>query len=221
MSRELLLPLTVMLVGMASASVAADASGKGIYTCRDVKGNPILRDRPIAECLDIGQDERNQDGSPRRQLAPPATPDEAAKREAEAQRERERQATQAEARRYDIHLLRRHPDETAHERARQKDLDATRSATKASEKRLEELQVERSRLDQEAEFYQGRAKPDKLRQDLANNAAAVNAQRQSMANQASEMQRINQNFDTERERLRKLWKGALPGSVGPVPFFER
>lgn len=221
MSRAQPLILTVMLIGMAPGSVAADAPGKGIFTCRDEHGNPILRDRPIAECMDIGQDERNRDGSPRRQLPPPLTPDELAKREAEAQRLREEKATRAEAARFDRLLLARYPDEAAHERARQSALDAARNAMKASEQRLEELRLERSRLDQEAEFYKGRSMPDNLRQSIANNTAAVNAQRQSMANQTSEMQRINQKFDAERERLRKLWKGALPGSVGPVPFLER
>lgn len=225
MSRVLPLALTLMLIGMAAVSVAADAPaalpGKGIFTCRDKHGNPILRDRPIAECMDGGQDERNNDGSPRRQLAPPPTPDEAAARDAEAQRMRDAKAAHAEAARFDRLLLVRYPDEEAHERARQAALDVSRGATKGSEKRLEELQVERRRLDQEAEFYKGRSMPDKLRQDIANNSAAVNAQRQSMANQTSEMQRINQKFDAVGERLRKLWKGALPGSVGPVPAADR
>lgn len=227
MSRVLPLALTVMLIGIMAASAAAEspapgpAPGKGIYSCPDAKGRPILRDRPIAECMDRNQEERNHDGSPRRQLPPSPTPDEAARREAEMQRERGRMATLAEAKRYDTNLLKRRPDEAAHERARQMDLDATRSAMKASEQRLGELQVERRRLEQEAEFYKGRPMPDGLRQSLGNNKAAVDAQRQSMANQASEMERINQNFDAERERLRKLWKGAQPGSVGPVPTGDR
>lgn len=225
MPRAQPLILTVVLIVMATVSGAADVpavpQGKGIFTCRDKHGNPILRDRPIAECLDSGQDERNNDGSPRRQLTPPPTPDEAAARDADAQRQREAKAARAEAVRFDRLLLVRHPDEAAHERARQVALDVSRGAMKGSEQRLEELQVERRRLDQEAEFYKGRSMPDKLRQDIANNTAAVNAQRQSMANQTSEMQRINQKYDAERERLRKLWKGAEPGSVGPVPAADR
>lgn len=225
MSRALPLALTVLLIGMATDGVTADAPaappGKGIYSCPGADGRPILRDRPIDECRDRPQDERNRDGSPRRRLEPPPTPDEAAQREAEAQRERERRSAYDEARRYDRLLLTRYPDEPAHERARQKALDAARSAMSASEQRLEELLVERRLLEQEAEFYKGRSMPDKLRQSLGNNKAAAGAQRQSMANQTSEMQRINQKFDAERERLRKLWKGAQPGSVGPVPTGDR
>lgn len=221
MSRALPLALTVLLTGMAIGSDAADAPSKGIYSCRDERGNPILRDRPIAECMDIGQDERNHDGSPRRRLPAPLTPDEMARREADMQRSREEKSARVEAMRFDRLLLVRHPDEAAHERARQSALDAARGAMKASEQRLEELRLERARLDQEAEFYKRRSMPDKLRQDIANNTAAANAQRQSMANQASEMQRIDRKFDDERERLRKLWSGAPPGSVGPVPSAQR
>ena len=36
------------------------------------------------------------------------------------------------------------------------------------------------------------------------------------ANQQSEMARINAGFDAELVRLKKLWAGATPGSLGPL-----
>ena len=42
--------------------------------------------------------------------------------------------------------------------------------------------------------------------------------RRSLAkNQVAETSRINDLYDAELARLRKLWGGAQPGSLGPLP----
>ena len=47
--------------------------------------------------------------------------------------------------------------------------------------------------------------------------AAVDAQRSSAQNQSIELVRINALYDIELERLKRLWDGAQPGSLRPVP----
>ena len=42
-------------------------------------------------------------------------------------------------------------------------------------------------------------------------------QRDLVEKQQSEVVRINHNYDVELARLRKLWAGAQPGSLGPLP----
>jgi hypothetical protein len=69
----------------------------------------------------------------------------------------------------------------------------------------------------EAEFYTGRNMPLKLKQAIESNDAAVEAQRNAIATQEAELVRINRLHDIELDRLRKLWAGAAPGSLGPVP----
>jgi hypothetical protein len=44
----------------------------------------------------------------------------------------------------------------------------------------------------------------------------VTAQQSLMATQRAETDRINGLFDLELERLKKLWGGAAPGSLGPM-----
>jgi hypothetical protein len=68
----------------------------------------------------------------------------------------------------------------------------------------------------ESEFYNGRQLPARLKQQLDANDAAVAAQRQSTINQEQELARINRLYDAELDRLRRLWAGALPGSLPPV-----
>ena len=49
------------------------------------------------------------------------------------------------------------------------------------------------------------------------NDASLEAQRSAAANQEAELQRINKLYDMELDRLRKLWSGAQPGSLGLLP----
>jgi hypothetical protein len=101
--------------------------------------------------------------------------------------------------------------------ARAAALDASRAAIQSAEARLRELAVERKRLADEAEFYRGRVLPVRLKQQIDGNDGQADAQRTSIRNVEGEQERVNKRFDVELARLRKLWKGAEPGSLGPPP----
>jgi hypothetical protein len=58
--------------------------------------------------------------------------------------------------------------------------------------------------------------PSELKLKLEANDAAVTAQRAFMQDQQAEMARINATFDAELARLKKLWAGAVPGTMGPI-----
>ena len=144
-----------------------------------------------------------------KRIPKPAT--EAAERRVAAVR-----AAQQEAVRRDRSLLQRFANEAAHRRAREAALDDVRKAVRTSEDRLKALAAERKPLLDDAEFYAGRALPAKLRQALDANDASVEAQRALVQNQRAEEARINAAFDVELERLKRLWAGAAPGSMGPL-----
>jgi hypothetical protein len=110
----------------------------------------------------------------------------------------------------------RYPNEAAHHRAREAALDTVRLAIQASDSRLKQLAVEGKPLRDEAEFYQGKPLPAKLKAAIDANEVAIEAQRAASANQEAELSRINQLYDAELERLRRLWAGTTPGSLGPL-----
>ena len=118
--------------------------------------------------------------------------------------------------RRDRNLRARYPTEAAHQKARLAALDDLDRTLKLSQKRLEALAAERKPLLDEAEFYVGRQMPTRLKQQLDGIDAASDAQRALMQNQQSETLRINASFDAELARLRALWAGAPPGSLGPL-----
>ena len=200
----------------AQSSGAGFGNGASVYTCVDDRGNRLTSDRPIPECNAREQRVLNHDGSLRRVIPPPLTADERAEREAAERRAALVRAAQADAVRRDRNLVNRYPDEATHRNAREKALDTVRAAIKATEARLKELAAERKPLFDEAEFYKGKPLPMRLRQAIDGNDAAVDAQKNSAQNQAVELERINRLYDAELERLRRLWSGAQPGSLGPA-----
>ncbi len=205
-----------LLAAAGGALAQPKPTPSGIYTCVDDKGKRITSDRPIPECTAKEQRVLNKDGSLKAVHPPTLTADERAEKEAKEKKEAEARAAQADAVRRDRNLKARYPSEESHAKAREAALDSVRLAIRNSELRLKELTAERKPLLDEAEFYVGKPMPAKLRQAIDANDAATEAQRGSMANQQAEMVRINKFYDSELDRLRRLWAGAQPGTLGPL-----
>ncbi|MBE2242150.1 MAG: DUF4124 domain-containing protein [Burkholderiaceae bacterium] len=215
--RTRLLAAEIVLCLGALAGHGAPAAPGQIYSCVDAKGNKLTSDRPIPACNDREQRVLNADGSVRHVVPPTPTADERAEQEAADRRAAIERAAQRDAVRRDRNLLTRFPDQATHQRARESALDDVRKALRNYERRLEQLAAERKPLQDEAEFYVGRELPAKLRQAFDANDAAAEAQRTLIANQEAEMVRINKLYDVELERLKRLWAGAQPGSMGSLP----
>jgi hypothetical protein len=202
------------------ALAQGDMLSGGIYTCVDGQGRRITSDRPIRECLDREQAELNKDGSTRRRLPPSLTADERAAAEDAARRKFAAESTRNDAIRRDRNLMARYKDEAAHNKAREGALDVVRKSVKSSRQRLAELEQERKALQGEAEFYKGKELPRQLKLQFEANAATAEAQRSLVATHEAELNRVTAVYDGELARLRKLWSGAPPGSLGPTGAAE-
>ncbi len=211
--RAWVLPLALACVSAAAQQAAPPG---GIYTCVDDRGRKLTSDRPIAECSAREQRVLNRDGSLRAIHPPTLTAEERAAKEARERQEAERRAAAADAVRRDRNLIARFPDEASHERAREAALEPVRAAMRSSALRMSALEAERKPMLDEAEFYLGRAVPVSLKAQLDANEAAMVAQRIAMQTLETELDRINRVYDVELARLRQLWAGAAPGSLGPV-----
>lgn len=214
---KLLLPVIAGLLLLGRNVLAQEsAPGRGIYTCTTPDGRKLTSDRPIPECTAREQRVLNADGSQRTVLPPFLSPEERAAKEATDRRAAAERIAQLDAIRRDRTLMQRYPNEAAHQRARNAALDDASKATRISERRIKDLNQERKPLLDEAEFYQGRPLPAKLKQALDANDASIEAQQVLIENQKAEIVRINTRFDAELARLRKLWAGAAPGSMPPL-----
>jgi hypothetical protein len=213
-----LLPLLLLAAATgAAAQQAAPAGASGvIYSCIDDNGRRITADRPITDCNAKAQRILNRDGSLKAVHPPTLTADERAALEAEERKRAEARAAQADAARRDRNLLARYPNEAPHRKAREAALDSVRLATRVTEQRLRDLAAERKPLEAEAEFYAGKPLPPKLRAQFDANEAATEAQNDARLQQQAELDRINRLYDAELARLKLLWAGAVPGSLGPI-----
>ena len=210
---------SLFLVGIAAQGAgAAESGGPRIFQCVLPDGRKLTSDKPIAECMNVGKAQRelNKDGSEKGVVEAPPTEDEKAERDRiRRQREAEKTAQDIEIRR-DRDMLKRFPNEAAHAKAREKALDDVASSVRNSEARIKLLLQERKPLLDEKEFYPEGKEPAKLKLQLDANDASLEAQRSLVQNQQTEVVRINKLYDAELGRLRKLWGGAMPGTIGPT-----
>lgn len=216
---RILLAVLACALPSLEAARAADQPSSRIFQCVLPDGRKVTSDKPIAECMNVGKSQRelNRDGSEKGVVEAPPTEDEKAERErVRRQREAERTAYEIEVRR-DRDMLKRFPNEAAHAKAREKALDDVATSVRNSEARIKVLLQERKPLLDEAEFYVGKPLPNKVKLGLDANDAALEAQRSLVQNQQTEVVRINALYDAELARLKKLWAGAMPGSLGPAP----
>lgn len=209
--------LALTLLGAAAQAQSAASSAAGIYTCIDDRGRKITSDRPIPDCNAKEQRVLNRDGSLRAVRPPTMTSDEAAEKEARERKAVETRAAQNDAARRDRNLLQRYRTEAAHHKAREAALDSVRAAIRLTRTRTEDLLKERKPLLDEAEFYKGKPLPPKLKGQFDANDAALEAQRAAANTQQTELERVTRLYDAELDRLKALWAGALPGSLGPLP----
>ena len=213
--------LAVLTIAVSPTARAADPQpGRPIIQC-ELNGKKITSDRPIAECIHKEQRELNPDGSLKRIIPPTLTADEAAAKEQQDREAKADAASRGDAVRRDRNLMLRFPDEQTHHKAREKALGELRLSARISNDRIGGLLEERRKLELEKQFYVNervnKPLPSVLRQKIDANDAALEAQKSLAQNQVAETERINALYDVELARLKRLWSGAPPGSLGPMP----
>ena len=212
--------LAALAIALSQAAGAAEPSARPIIQC-DLNGKKVTSDRPIPECFNKEQRELNPDGSLKRILPPTPTADELAANEEKEREAKLELAARGDAVRRDRNLMQRFPDEAAHRKAREKALDELRVSAKITSARIAELLAEEKKNDLEKQFYVNdrvnKPLPTALKQKIDANDASLAAQKSLEQNQITETARINALYAAELARLRKLWGGAQPGSLGPLP----
>jgi hypothetical protein len=198
--------VAAVLLAAAPPSRPADAPPR-IYSCVDAQGRKHVSQSPMPECVDRDIVRRNSDGSVREVIRKPLTEKE---REAEEAKARDAEAACRRRKideRADRNLVKRYPDRARHDLARQEAINDVEKATRISAARIELLLRDKTRLDAEREFYPPpRELPSKLKLDIDRNDSALEAQNKLVAQQKSELQRINARYDEELAHLQKLWR---------------
>jgi hypothetical protein len=206
--------LAALLAALSGQVIGAGATAESIYTCTDAKGRRLTADRPIAECIDREQIELSPGGLPRRKIGPTLTAAERAAQEEQDRRQAEERSRLIEEKGRQRALVARYPNREAHDKERADALALVDSVTAAAQLRTKELVTQRKFLDGEVEFYQldPSRMPPKLRRQIVEVDAQLDAQKRFLAEQDVEKVRVNARFDEELSRLKVLWaqQGVVP-----------
>lgn len=209
--------LVALLLGSAAACAQSPPALAPIYSCV-ANGRTYTGDRPPPECVNSDIRELNKDGSVRRVIPRPMTQEEQKARALEAKKRLEEEEKVLAQRRRDRSLLEAYANEDEIEAARVKALDTSKEVIRRSEARIERMDAERKRLDDESEFYKKRDLPDTIKRAYSNNEQEKVAEQKIVRDARVEMQRINERFDAEKKRFRELLaQGASPVQRNPEP----
>jgi hypothetical protein len=204
--------LVTLLMGIAPSAYSQ------LYVCTDARGRTVTSDRPPPECADRPIRELRSDGSVRRVIEPPLSPEQRAAREAEARRQAEEADRQRTQMRRDLALLEAYATTDEIEEARNRALGSRNPLIDRANKRIEEHKKERAKLDKEAEFYVGRELPESLKRALESNSALIRSEQRIVDDVRADMDRVNARFDGENKRWRELISaGATPVQRAPRP----
>ena len=195
--------------------LASAGAQPGIYSCVDATGRTLTADRPIAECTDRTQRELSSSGLLKRQHAPSLTAHEQAAQDEKTKQAAEIRAREAEHRRRDKALLLRYPTPAVHDEQRAAALQQIDEVIKASGKRKGELADQRAALAGELEFYvkDPSRTPASLKRRLEENDSSALVQQKFIVDQDQEKKRVNQRFDEELAKLKRLWVLEKPAAV--------
>jgi hypothetical protein len=195
--------LPVAFAFLLAFASTAGAQSATIYSCV-ANGRTYTGDRPPPECFNSDIRELNRDGSQRRVIARPLTPEEQKARALEVKRKADEEEKALAQRRRDRSLLEAYASEQEIDVARTKALVSSNEVVKRSQFRLDRMEEERKRLAEETEFYKKRETPEKIKRALANNEQERAAELKIINDAQAEMQRINERFDSDKKRFREL-----------------
>lgn len=202
--------LLMILSGMTvvQAQQPGNASnGQGIYTCIDARGRTLTSDRPIPDCNDREQKVLNPSGTVKARVSPTLTAQERAALDAREKVAQEERARLNEEKRRDRALLARYPNQAVHDKERAEALAQIGVVRQAAMHRVQELLRQRAVLNEEMEFYKKDPSkaPPSVRRQVDELAQSLAIQGRFIADQESELKRVNARFDEELTRLKRLW----------------
>ena len=198
-----------VVVLLSALPVAAQTS---LYSCTTASGKNITADLPPPECYNRPIKELRPDGSMRRVIEPPLTPEQRAARETEERRKSGEDEQRRNRMRKDLALLETYGSEQDIEDARVRAVATREAVIERAHKRMDDLKGERRKLDNEKEFYSKREMPENLKRSFAGNAESMQQQEKVIADANAEKARVNARFEAERQRFREL----VAGGATPV-----
>ena len=180
--------------------VGAQTSPKGTVFCYTDNGHQVCGDVLPLQCYGKGYREVSPQGTVRRLVEAPLTPEQLARREAEERARRAEIANRRAENRRNQSLLETYSSLADIETRRDRAIEAVALKLKQAEARRALMLKKREGLNREAEFYQKREMPPALAASLRESDGELNAQSLLVESKRRDIEAIRTRYAQDRAR---------------------
>jgi len=180
--------------------VGAQTSPKGTVFCCTDNGHQVCGDVLPLQCYGKGYREVSPQGTVRRLVEAPLTPEQLARREAEERARRAEIASRRAENRRNQSLLETYSSVADIETRRDRALEVVALELKQAEARRALMLKKREGLNREAEFYQKREMPPALAASLRESDGELNAQSLLVEAKRRDIEAIRTRYEQDRAR---------------------
>ncbi len=204
------------IIAIAAAALALPQAAEAqSYRCTGKDGKKYYGATIPTQCIGLTVEQLSAQGVVVRRIEGQMSPEERARRDAEAKAAAEKEAQGKEDSRRNRALLATYQTEKDIEDARKRALEDNDKGVAEIQANLAQLKKREDVLAKEMEFYKGKNKPPaKLDEDIKNNQNSMKQQEDMIAQKKKDVATINARFDDDKRRFVELQKG---GGVVPVP----
>ena len=196
----------LLLCALMALPMLAQAQASRIYKCTDAKGKTYVTQTPPPECLGRPTEVLNNRGTVVGRDEGVLTPEQQAKRDADAKKKAELEAAAKEERRRATALLNTYSSEKDVEEARARALKENEDAITQTNKKIVDALKRQKDLAGEKEFYAKKAPPAKLTQDIQQNEIDLKNQQELLEAKKKQVATINAKYDDDKRRYIELTK---------------
>lgn len=207
------------LLFASSAMLGLGAAAQSrIYCCDDAGGRKVCGDFLPTVCQGRAYEERDNRGFVSKSVEAPLTPEQQARREAAQAKMEEEKKKAAEERRRTLALLSTYSSAKDIDSARDRSLAEIEKNKAESERRLEEANKKKKKLESDKEFYKGKVVPEQVKAQIRDNEKEIAAQMAAVAGKVKEMEEVRIRFADERKRYLELTgKKSSEAAAGAAP----
>ena len=209
------------IIGLAAIAALAlpFAAEAQTYRCTGKDGKKYYGATIPPQCVGLTVEQISPQGVVVRRIEGQMSPEEKAKREAEAKAAAEREDQAKEEARRNRALLAAYQSEADVEAARKRALEENEKGASEIVARIEQNKKKLDGFNKEMEFYQGKNKPPaKLTEDIKETQASIKEQEGLLAKKR-DVSAINAKYDDDKRRFQELQKagGVAPAAAPAAP----
>lgn len=177
-----------------------------VFCCTDASGRRICGDTLPQACFDRGYREISKGGNIVKDIEPPLTAEQRARKDAELKAQKDRLAAEAAAKRRDRVLVDSYSSLAELDKRRDRELSIVESELKISRSREATLLATQAEIEKKlaAATAGGKKVPVRLEAESESNAGEIASIRMILASKQKEYDALKERFDSDRKRYIEL-----------------